>query len=42
MPGGRARLVRLRLHPLDPPHHLDDDLRDLGLLPERPEPHPEN
>ncbi|UTA52389.1 hypothetical protein [Deinococcus radiodurans] len=42
LPGGRARLVRLRLHPLDPPHHLDDDLRDLGLLPERPEPHPEN
>ncbi|MHA0039688.1 hypothetical protein [Deinococcus sp. PESE-13] len=44
LPGGRARLVRLRLHPLDPPHHLDDDLRDLGLLPERPEPllHPED
>ena len=36
LPGGRARLVRLRLHPLDPPDQLRDDLRDLGLLPHEP------
>ena len=36
LPGGRARLVRLRLHPLDPPEQLRDDLRDLGLLPDEP------
>lgn len=30
-PGGRARLVRLRLHPLDPPEQLSQDLRSLGL-----------
>ena len=49
--GGRARLVRLRLHPLDPPQQLGDDLRALGLLPDVPPaspfpaefpPHPED
>ena len=32
LPGGRARLVRLRLHPADPPGQLAADLRRLGLL----------
>lgn len=33
LPGGRARLVRLRLHPADPPQQLAADLRRLGVLP---------